>query len=297
MSFEPIWDSAIACYLFLAGLGGGAFVASALLRWIHPEAMGMRRAGRFIAPIVVAVGLVLLMVDAKAGFLNPARFALLLTNFGSVMTWGVVFLGGFMVVALIAAIMDLREHEVPEWLDIVGVALALCVAVYTGALLGVCKTFPLWNNALLPILFFVSAMSTGIASVLLMGALKHPEEFNEIGALKRIHFCLPVIEVVLVASLLFITSSNSVAGFNSVSGLMSGDHAIMFWVGFVAIGLVAPAAVDTKLLFFSTKELEDGSGGHIASIIASAGTLVGGFLLRYLVLVAALPMTIVAAAV
>ena len=47
----------------------------------------MRKIGHIIAPIVVIIGLVLLMFDAKAGLYNPLRFALLLTNFGSVMTW------------------------------------------------------------------------------------------------------------------------------------------------------------------------------------------------------------------
>lgn len=91
MSIEPVWGAPIAWYLFLAGLGAGAYITSAFLRWRHPEAHGMRRAGHVIAPIVVAVGLVLLMVDAEAGLHNPLRFALLLSNFGSVMTWGVVF--------------------------------------------------------------------------------------------------------------------------------------------------------------------------------------------------------------
>lgn len=49
----------VVSYLFLAGLGAGAYITSAFLRWRHPEAHGMRRAGHVIAPIVVAVGLVL----------------------------------------------------------------------------------------------------------------------------------------------------------------------------------------------------------------------------------------------
>ena len=89
MSFEPVWGAPIAWYLFLAGLGGGAFITSAFLRWKHPEAHGMRFAGHIIAPVVVIIGLFLLMFDAEAGLHNPLRFALLLHNPCSVMTWGV----------------------------------------------------------------------------------------------------------------------------------------------------------------------------------------------------------------
>lgn len=139
MSIEPVWGAPIVWYLFLAGLGAGAYITSAFLRWRHPEAHGMRRAGHVIAPIVVAIGLMLLMVDAEAGLHNPLRFALLLGNFGSVMTWGVVFLSVFMVIALVTAALDFLKRKVPGWLELAGGIMALCVAAYTGALLGVCR--------------------------------------------------------------------------------------------------------------------------------------------------------------
>ena len=50
MQFEPIWGVPIALYLFLAGLGGGAFIASAFVHWKNPDAEVTRKAGHFIAP-------------------------------------------------------------------------------------------------------------------------------------------------------------------------------------------------------------------------------------------------------
>ena len=293
MSFEPIWGAPIAWYLFLAGLGGGAFVTSAFLRWRHPEAVNMRKAGHIIAPVVVMIGLVLLMLDAEAGLHNPLRFALLLHNPFSVMTWGVVFLAAFMVISLIVLLLDCLKKRVPAWLEVAGVVFAVCVAMYTGALLGVCKTFPLWNNALLPILFLVSAMSAGAASVLLVGALRFGGEFNETGLLKKTHYYLPLIELLLVASLCFITSYGSTAGFDSVMSLIAGDWALWFWLGLVLVGVVIPAAIDTWLLFFASKEFEESRKAQLIAAGASVGVLVGGFLLRYLVVMAALPVVFV----
>lgn len=295
MEYTPIWSGIIACYLFLGGLGGGAFATSAFLAWRHPEAVTMRKLGHWIAPIVVIVGLVLLMFDAKAGLHNPLRFALLLTNFGSVMTWGVVILAAFVIVALVALIMDLKKRRVPMWLEIVGAVLGICVAIYTGCLLGVCKTFPLWNNALLPILFLVSAVSTGMAAVLLAGVFKCPEEFNRVGVLKKFHFCFPCIEMLLAAALLFITATNSTAGLASVQALVCGKYAVVFWVLFVAVGLVIPTVLETKMLFFSPKEFEESRKAHMISAGSDIGVLVGGFVLRLLVLLAALPVTMTVA--
>lgn len=293
MTFEPVWNAIIAWYLFLAGLGGGAFITAAFLRWKYPYAIHMRKAGHVIAPVVVAIGLVLLMVDAEGGLHNPLRFALLLTNFGSVMTWGVVFLGGFAAIAVAVLVLDFLKRTVPVWLEIAGVAMAVAVAMYTGALLGVCRTFPLWNTAVLPILFLVSALSAGMAGVLLVGALRYKQEFNQVVLLKRVHYYLPLIELALVASLLFITSSNSVAGFNSVMSLIAGSWSPLFWVGLVMIGLVVPAAIETWLLFCASESFEESRVAQRISCGVDTGVLVGGFLLRYLVVVAALPVTIV----
>ncbi|WP_101721636.1 NrfD/PsrC family molybdoenzyme membrane anchor subunit [Eggerthella timonensis] len=293
MSYEPVWGGIIAWYLFLAGLGGGAFVASAYLRWKHPEAVNMRRAGHLIAPAVVIAGLLLLMLDAEAGLHNPLRFALLLSNFGSVMSWGVVFLAGFTLVALAVAVLDILKKAVPKALEIAGVALGLCVAVYTGALLGVANTFPLWNNALLPILFLVSALSTGMAAVMLYGALARPDEFARVESLKRTHFALPLIELLLVASLLFITDFNSSAGSASVSSLLVGDYALPFWIAFLAVGLVAPAAIEAWSMLGASDAFERSTQGRVAAAGSEIGVLVGGWVLRYLLIVAALPLVLV----
>lgn len=292
MTFEPIWNSLIAWYLFLAGMGGGAFITSAFLHWRHPHAVTMRKIGHVIAPIAVAIGLVLLMFDAEGGLHNPLRFALLLHNPFSVMTWGVVFLAGFMVVSIIVLALDILKKDVPRWLELVGAAFGLCVGMYTGALLGVVKTFPLWNTALLPVLFLVSAMSAGAASVLLTAIFKHPEEFNRAGVLKKFHFCLPIIELVLVAALLFVTMYNSTAGFESVWSLVAGKWAPLFWIGLVAVGLVLPTVLECRLLFFSSKEFEESRTAHYISAASDAAVLVGGFLLRFLVVMAALPITV-----
>ncbi len=290
MTFEPIWGGPIAWYLFLAGLGGGAFVTSAFLAWKFPQCTNMRKAGHIIAPVAIIIGLVLLMFDAEAGLHHPLRFALLLHNPFSVMTWGVVFLAAFSIISIVVVILDFLKKEVPAWLQIIGVVFAVCVAMYTGALLGVCKTFALWNSAILPILFLVSAMSAGAASVLLVGGIKFSEEFNTVSALKRIHFSLPWIELVLVAALLFITCYVSPAGYDSVMSLIAGKYALLFWIGLIIIGLLLPALTDLYLLFIGSEKFEQSRKGQIIASAADICVLIGGFLLRYLVVVAALPI-------
>lgn len=153
-----VWDGFVAFYLFLAGLGAGAFVLGVLAGWAKNPAPRMKKIAFLVVLVTVAVGTLVLVFDAKAGLGNPMRFFLLVTNLSSVMAWGVIILSAFLVVAFVDLVILMVKKKTPKALDIVGLALSVCVAAYTGVLLGDAGVaFPLWNMAVLPILFVVSA--------------------------------------------------------------------------------------------------------------------------------------------
>lgn len=303
MEFEPIWGAPIAMYLFLAGLGAGAFVAATAAGRMAPQAKRTVRAGRVIALGAVAVGLVLLMVDAKGGFLHPWRFALLLGNVQSVMTWGVVFLAAFVVIAAVVVVRDLLKKSVPFGLEAAGCGFAIAVAMYTGVLLGVVKTFPLWNSAVLPFLFLVSAMSTGVCAVFLFARLVCPSEVEKLAFLERVHGWLPWVETVLVVALLFFVGLSSEAGAASVVALLTGQWALVFWLGFVVVGLALPLVLHLAQGRVGAG-VRDACGAEVHGVcpqvesgracgaVSDVATIVGGFLLRYLVVMAALPVVL-----
>ncbi len=303
MEFEPIWGAPIAMYLFLAGLGAGAFVAATAVGRMAPQAKRTVRAGRVIALGAVAVGLVLLMVDAKGGFLHPWRFALLLGNVQSVMTWGVVFLAAFVVIAAVVVVRDLLRKSVPFGLEAAGCGFAIAVAMYTGVLLGVVKTFPLWNSAVLPFLFLVSAMSTGVCAVFLFARLVCPSEVEKLAFLERVHGWLPWVETVLVVALLFFVGLSSEAGAASVAALLTGQWALVFWLGFVVVGLALPLVLHLAQGRVGAG-VRDACGAEVHGVcpqvesgracgaVSDVATIVGGFLLRYLVVMAALPVVL-----
>lgn len=303
MEFEPIWGAPIAMYLFLAGLGAGAFVAATAAGRMAPQAKRTVRAGRVIALGAVAVGLVLLMVDAKGGFLHPWRFALLLGNVQSVMTWGVVFLAALVVIAAVVVVRDLLKKSVPFGLEATGCGFAIAVAMYTGVLLGVVKTFPLWNSAVLPFLFLVSAMSTGVCAVFLFARLVCPSEVEKLAFLERVHGWLPWVETVLVVALLFFVGLSSEAGAASVVALLTGQWALVFWLGFVVVGLALPLVLHLAQGRVGAG-VRDACGAEVHGVcpqvesgracgaVSDVATIVGGFLLRYLVVMAALPVVL-----
>ena len=54
-----------------------------------------------------------------------------------------------------------------------------------------------------------------------------------------------------------------------------------------------PTALETWLLFFAPEEFERSRKAHIISAASDIGVLLGGFALRWLVLLAAVPITLV----
>ena len=284
-----VWDAIIAIYLFLAGLGAGAFVLGALTNWAKAPAPTMKKVAFIVAPVAVAVGTLMLVVDAHAGLMNPLRFFGLVANLGSVMAWGVIILSAFLVVSIVDLIVLLVKKSTPKALDVVGAVLAVCVAAYTGVLLGDAGVaFPLWNMAVLPILFIVSAASTGIAATLLITRLVAADEAAALPWLGKAGLVLPVLELALVIVLLAVAGmaggSEGAAGAASVANLVSGPYAVAFWLGFVVIGLAVPFVLE----FMSHR----GSQSKALPMAGEACVLVGGFMLRYLVIMAAVAVAV-----
>ena len=284
-----VWGPMIAWYLFLAGASAGAFLTSAFVEAKYPESVKMRVAGRIIAPIFVGIGLLMLMLDAEAGLHNPLRFFWLISNPGSVMTLGVYFICVYMPVALAVAVLEILKKRVPKWLTWIGIVAAFAVAAYTGFLLGVVKAYPLWNNAILPILFVVSALSAGLAATSLVGLIVDRERFEQMWLIKKSHVILSAVEMVVLATMLIIVSAGSFEGAASVYSLVAGQYAPAFWGGIVLLGLVAPFLIEGYPVFIA-KRVETSTTSMVVSVIGEAGVLVGGFRLRLLVIWAALPV-------
>ena len=159
----------------------------------------------------------------------------------------------------------------------------VCVAAYTGVLLGAAPAYPLWHPVVLPLLFVVSAASSGFAAVLLVTHLRGSHEPSQLGLLKKTGIALPVLETVLVAVLFAVasatTGSAAEAALASVTNMLSGSYAVAFWVGFVVVGLAVPLAIEVPHRRRDA-DAEEGSRDGLA-IVGEACVLVGAFMLRY----------------
>jgi polysulfide reductase chain C len=297
-----VWGWQIAWYLFLGGLGAGATLTSLVASLSGSRFSAIERAGATLAGPAVAFGTGLLVVDLGVGRREPWRLVYLYLNWQSPMTWGTWILTLFIPIALMhsLAVTSALAPRFERWvaparrvcvraknpLKMAAGVLALSTAIYTGVLLSVPPGFPLLNSWLLPVLFLVSALSTGLSAAVLGGYLLARRQSVELDLHQwsRLHIGLVVLELGVLLAWLAV-GSGSQAGNASVQMLVSGSLAPAFWAIVVVTGLVGPV-----LAFIAEAAPREHSGR--LSLAGEAGVLAGGLALRYLVLLAAVPVLV-----
>lgn len=321
-------------YLFLGGCGaGGCLVVAVLSLLIAGEdlqpALVSRFASRggvlyrkFIMPILMASlgALVLGSICLFADLGQPGRLFLLL--FSGVVTHLTVGAWALMVCFLAGAFLVLVWQGVVP-VGVLGfriasgllAAVSLVVALYTGLLLSSVAAVPVWHSGWLAVLFLTSAISCGIAlaggvSALSEGARPFTRALERFAKLDMVVIAAEA--VVLALWLLLPAFSGETvsaqAGDASFAALITGALAPLFWVGFCGLGLALPLVVEGVFAFRTTSPLGD-SGSHamvarqagsfaatrIGLLVSAIAVLIGGYLLRYLVVAAAVaPVSLLA---
>jgi protein NrfD len=309
IAFNPqhglIWDWRVALDLFLGGVGVGAFLlAWALSRFGEKRYAALAQTAAVIAPIAVVAGLSLLFW--KLGMKSNVMSMILNVSPGSVMWWGGSIQGLFVAVAALFAVrLALPSTNIlgaisTPLLGAVGAVLAVIVGVYHGLLLATVASHPVWANAsgiVGSVLLFVI---TGVAAALLAHMLRRamtgmPAEEGDAASyaagLKPVGYVLiGAIALMLVnlfawyMSLRFGPAPAREAlatGLESYGGLIGG-------VG-VVLGLLVPLA----LAIWAVGAIREGKSVAPAMALASLLLLVGGFAIRFSVVLGGQAATLV----
>ena len=288
---QTTWGWLIVIYLFLGGLGAGAFLCSALAYkgFLGKLDEKFYKFGFVLAPIAVIVGTALLLFDlAPSAAINPAKIIGLYTRPVSIMSIGTYLLTFFIIVSVLVLLQVKKGGKICDMMLSFGSLLALGVMGYTGLLLYVVKAIPLWASIWLPILFTISAISTGLSanaiSVLSSGGVLNHESH-------KFHTILVVLEIFALL-MLFASVRNEAAGMASITKIVSGSLAPMFWIGFIVLGLALPLIGGSKFMLQRCGVTKDGavcgcSEGIKSCVYNEYGVLIGGFCLRAFIVLGA----------
>ncbi len=268
------WRWLIAAYLFLAGLGGGAYVTGVVADYLGESWVILSKVGVFLGFPCVAIGCVFLLLDLGA----PMNFWR--AGFKPGTSWiarGTIIITIFMILSVIHAAFwvwpfnSLAESEGGRRiLGILGLVFAFGTMIYTGILLGAARPIAFWSTAMVPLLFLVSALSTGIMAVILVGSMlvgEHAGATAAIHTLARVDMVLIILEIFVLS--FYLQGTHRVPESRaSAEVVLLGAAAPLFWWGVAVLGLLAPLVFDLLNV----------------TILASICGIIGGLFLRQVVL-------------
>lgn len=275
METALLWEWPIWIYLWAAGIAGGGYFAAFLINlFTERKNKNLLRIATWVGVPLVGIGVLLLIVDLG----NRLSFWHLLVRFflHSPMSIGTWLLTLWAMCGVGLLVLWLAESEVPllvilrplapltRILSWVNFLLSPLLIAYTGVLLSNTSQ-SLWMTILLPSLFVVSAVSTGLAATLLVLALlgrEIPHVFGRAGAI------MAGLEILVLIGFLVTVPAGV---------LISGPLSLGFWIGVVLIALLIPFGLELWTL-----RAEETTPLVLAS---TWSVLVGGLILRAIVVV------------
>lgn len=302
---EYRWEYLVVVYLYLGGMSAGLFVFSALLTFLRDERFAsLKRFAGLAAPIPVIIGSVALIFDLG----SPLRFWRLFSTIqiSSPMSIGSWLLVAFTGVSLLHMLL-LLFPERPDALTIggrrialpgpatratlrrsiaaIGIPMALGVGIYTGVLLGAIPARPFWNTPLVAMLFLFSALSTAAALLLIYSNWRPQGDAQALVAQRHFLYSADVgiilLEILLLIPYILHNALSTASQAASLKLILGGPFTGLFWIGFVAIGLIVPLILEVFDLMPAILRRPSPRHNRLLGYLSGIMVLVGGFLLRW----------------
>ncbi len=278
------WGWWIAIYLFLGGIGGGAYTIGAVNWLIGEGAEASTTIGLWIGFPALVIGSVCLLADLG----SPTRAILAGMKPGtSWMARGFWIISVFMILAFLHFVLHLFTgmgdtaggRSLLSVIAMAGIVFAVGTMAYTGILLSTSKGIPFWRSGVVPVLFVVSALVTGHFTIMLGMALGFagPEMAEPLRIMALEAAILVGLEV--LAIVFFLQGAFGGADSREAAERVLGKRS--FVVGYFLLGLAVPL-----VLMVMAYRSEAGAGSYLAMIsLGAALGLAGGLILRQSVLV------------
>jgi formate-dependent nitrite reductase membrane component NrfD len=293
---ELTWEILMVIYLFLGGLAGGSYIISALVDLFKGEKYQVISKSAVLTSLVAIIAsVVVLLLEIKRFKVQPLVFLFAYVRFpNSMVSVGTWILTSLLVVSVVSALLRFLGGNVllRKIVAVVGLILGLSTTAYTGLLLSYVRGISLWNTPFLPWTFIISGILTGLSTALFLipiFAIFFPKAFMEFKELwKQKNQLVEILTqsqkyiTILVVIELCLVIIELLGGHSSI--LLSGSWISLVFYGYLIIGLLAPLGVS----YFVEKFNASGRDGALVYISLGGYALIlaGGFLLRYVVLIA-----------
>ena len=292
-----VWDWRVSLYLFLGGLSAGLAIMTSVLHVRKGGALaeGERAAitAPILVPVILSIGMFFIFLDLERK-LNVFWFYLTVQPL-SPMSWGSWGLIVFYPVSIVYALATFPEEKrhllrlgiLQDWsarlgryrlqLTAVNFGIGVFIGIYTGVLLSSFVARPLWNSALLPVLFLTSAMSAGAAFMIMLAKEKKVKLF-----FTKVDIWLILAEMILLPLFFYGQYTSSGAHRESILPFFTFSHEY-FWYGMGMLFLltVLPIALVMKFMEIKEEHGDELTGEALLKMkISALMVLAGGLVIR-----------------
>jgi len=293
-----IWDWRVAIYLFLGGLVGGLLTMSGVAN-LRPGKVVPRDQPccwriPLIAPILLSVGMFFLFLDLELK--SHMLWFYLTFRPLSPMSWGswlLVLIYPPMILYAFAAVPDALKAKMkdgflksfanrmrPHLLKLarINFVLGILLAIYTGILLSTFAARPLWNSAILPVLFLASGMSTGTALMIIMARKNEVKLF-----FTKVDIWMIFTEIMILLLFFYGHYTSDAVHRNAIMPFFNTSHQFFpYFLSIVALGIFLPLAIVLKFLEVSGDHtVELSPSGKFLMNASAVMVLLGGLVVRF----------------
>jgi tetrathionate reductase subunit C len=279
----------IALYFYLTGLSAGSFVISVISTLGgRTEYKPIGRIGAVLAPVLLILAPLMLIIDLE----QPPRFwhLFLYLNLKSPITYGSFLLTLYPINGLIYAWFLFKGNtRRAKILGLIGIPLAIATHGYTGFILALGKGRILWSTALMPTLFIISAMVSGMALVIIAAAIRYTYRYAHTPEGEREKDRTLILNLgkmmggIIIADL-FLVGNDILVLLTSTQEALHVAHLILFGKFqpfFVGIEILLGGFLPMFLVFFPW------TGRSLRGVVAaSVLVMIGVMAMRYVVVVA-----------
>jgi len=277
---QETFGTLIAIYFYLTGLSAGSFVLSTLAYVFGMEKYRpIGKIGVILAALFLVMAPLALLIHVGQPFKAWHLFVHL--NITSPITWGSFLLTLYPINCVIYGWYMFRENQkMTRLFGMIGIPLAIFVHGYTGFILALGKARALWNTALMPFLFLVSAMVSGIALMILISIIRDRFFSKEKVINRDLVFGLGNFLAAMILIDLFLVLSDVLVLLVSHTEAQEAAHLILrgkFSMLFIGVENVLGKIVPVLLLLIPRWR-------NLATVtLASILVVVGIFFMRYVV--------------
>lgn len=273
------WGPSYALYFFLIGISAGAFILS-MMPHVCPgqdKYLPLSKTAWVVSFVLLVISGPILIFDLTM----PARFIHLFSpnymHFSSPLMWGTALLLGMGLFSILYGWALFTNNQLIKFFGMIGGIFALGFPIYSGFDLAVQPGRPVWNSAVIPPLFLILSLSSGVGFVSILGYFTNKEKLGAemLGGLRNILLFSAVVTFVFLLSQSVVLAYGGAEENTSLS-LIYAQYGFLYWGLGWLIGTIIPLAILIAPRFGAST-----NGIAIASVLM----ILGSYSLRHVILV------------